>query len=129
MEVTCSWTVGVRFSAFRVRVALVLFRVISETLTLLTVTLQVAFTPLPSFALQVTVTVPFFRPVTLPAASTSAMAGSLLVQETVLSIASAGSTVAFSFTVGVSLSAVRVRVDSVLFRVIFFTRALNIPPL
>ena len=75
MEVASSCTVGFRSSAVRVRVTLALFRVISETLTLLTVILQVAFAPPPSEALQVITAVPFFRPVTLPVPSTSAISG------------------------------------------------------
>ena len=73
---------GFRSSAVRVRVTPDLFRLIAETLMLLMVTLQVAFAPPPSEALQVIMAVPFFRPVTLPVPSTSATSGLSLVHLT-----------------------------------------------
>ena len=82
MDTASSCTVGFRSSAVRVRVTPVLFRVISDTLMLLTVILQVAFVPLPSEALQVMTAVPFFRAVTLPVPSTSAISGLSLVHLT-----------------------------------------------
>ena len=76
MDVTDSCTVGFGFSDVRVTVTLLSFRVISDTRRFDTDTLQVAFAPPPSEALQVMTAVPYFRPVTSPVfASTVATSG------------------------------------------------------
>ena len=87
-------TIDLTFSAvfaplFRIR--LVFASVIFVTGTL-TVTLQEAFTPLPSFAVAVIVAVPFATAFTLPCASTVAIFVLLLFQVTALLLASEGTT-------------------------------------
>jgi hypothetical protein len=72
-----------------------LFNVILVT-GCLTVTLQAAFTPLPSLAVQVIVAVPFPLPTTLPVLVTVATFVLLLFHVTAVEVASAGATVAFS---------------------------------
>ena len=61
-----------------------------------TVILQYAFLPLPSLAAQVIVAVPFPTAVTLPVLETFATFVLLLFHATVLLLADAGATVAFS---------------------------------
>ena len=64
-----------------------------------TVTVQVALTPLPSCAAQVIVAVPFFSAVTTPSGVTAAIVSSLLDQAISLLAALLGFTVALSVKV------------------------------
>ena len=61
-----------------------------------TVILQEAFLPLPSFAVQVIVAIPFPLATTLPVLETVATVVLLLFQVTAVEVAFAGATVAFS---------------------------------
>ena len=101
------------FPLFRVRE--VLFRVILVT-GCVTVTLQTAFTPLPSFAVAVIVAVPFATALMLPFESTVAALVLLLFQVTALLLALEGAAVAVR-----AKDLFLIRVREVLFKVSFVT--------
>ena len=91
--------------------------------TLLTVTAQVAVTPLPSLAVAVMLAVPKATAVTLPSASTVATASLSLLQVTVWSVASSGVTL---LTLSVSVWPAEM-VVAVLLSVMAVTRVAALP--
>ena len=96
--VTVAFNVRVSFGDM---VAVVLFKVTFVTFTtgFVTVTLQVALTPLPSFAAQVMVAVPAALAVTSPLVLTVATLAFEVLQVTTLFVAFVGATVAVNFCV------------------------------
>ena len=97
-------TVAVRVSEVPfTRLKVVLFKVTPVTATLLTVTVQVAVTPLPSWAVAVIVAVPALTPVTTPLELTVATDVLELDQVTALSAALLGVTVAVKVVVAPTL--------------------------